>query len=223
MKDLHANRASFLVRKLVAEGEHVNQDFKYTVNDPRKIARSISAFANRSGGRLLIGVNDNGQLRGVKSEEDIWVVESAASIYCRPSVEVKFTAYKVDNGALIIRADVEPTEQRPIYVLEADGTSKAYYRVDDENIAAHPLMVRAWRGLRKTSQETVINLTPERTSIIDLLHSGPVTPEHISQVLHLSKAKFENLVIDLYALGIIDFVFIDRHFHLTLNTTSDRH
>lgn len=216
MKDIHANRASFLVQRLIAEGEHVSQDFKYTVNDPRKIARSVSAFANRSGGRLLIGVNDNGQPRGVKSEEDIWVVESAASVYCKPSVEVEFTAYKVDQGALIIRAEIAPAPTRPVYVLEADGSRRAYYRVDDENIAAHPLMVKAWRHQANPRRETLIDFSPERSALIDRLETGPATPEELAASLHLSKPRFESLVLDLYALGVIDFTFLDRHFHLTL-------
>ena len=48
------------IQDLILEGEHEHQDFKYQITDARKIARSISAFANNSGGHLLIGVKDNG-------------------------------------------------------------------------------------------------------------------------------------------------------------------
>ncbi|MDA9964009.1 ATP-binding protein, partial [Schleiferiaceae bacterium] len=44
---------------LISEGEHGEQDFKYRITDARKIARTLSAFANTSGGRLLVGVRDN--------------------------------------------------------------------------------------------------------------------------------------------------------------------
>ena len=40
----------------IEEGEHQQQDFKFEVSDSRKIARTLSAFANTDGGRLLIGV-----------------------------------------------------------------------------------------------------------------------------------------------------------------------
>jgi predicted HTH transcriptional regulator len=42
--------------KLIEEGEHQQQDFKYCINDSKKIAKSLVAFANTDGGRLLIGV-----------------------------------------------------------------------------------------------------------------------------------------------------------------------
>jgi len=44
--------------KMIREGEHVSQDFKYFLSDTRKIARTLAAFANSKGGRLLVGVKD---------------------------------------------------------------------------------------------------------------------------------------------------------------------
>ena len=78
MKNLRASRGKFFIERLIAEGEHDRQDFKYTISDARKIARSLSAFANHRGGRLLIGVKDNGTVAGVRSEEDIYMIETAA-------------------------------------------------------------------------------------------------------------------------------------------------
>ena len=37
------------IKQLVEEGEHEHQDFKFEISDARKIARSISAFANTGG------------------------------------------------------------------------------------------------------------------------------------------------------------------------------
>ena len=105
-------------------------------------------FANNDGGRLLIGVKDNGVIAGVKNEEDIYVVEEAASLYCSPEIELRFTAFRVDGGLTVIRAEIEAAaDRRPVMVCEADGRMRAYYRVADENIAAPDLMVRSWRGV----------------------------------------------------------------------------
>ncbi|WP_302323539.1 helix-turn-helix domain-containing protein, partial [Bacteroides caecimuris] len=46
------------IHALIAEGEHQQQDFKFEISDARKIAKTLSAFANTDGGRLLIGVKD---------------------------------------------------------------------------------------------------------------------------------------------------------------------
>ena len=60
----------------IAEGEHQQQDFKFEISDARKIAKSLSAFSNTDGGRLLVGVKDNGKIAGVRSEEEIYMIEA---------------------------------------------------------------------------------------------------------------------------------------------------
>jgi len=40
------------LQKLIQEGEHQRQDFKYCINDSKKIARSLVAFANRTRSRF---------------------------------------------------------------------------------------------------------------------------------------------------------------------------
>ena len=62
-----------MLHHLIAQGEHQQQDFKYEISDVRKIARTLSAFANTDGGRLLIGVKDNGKIAVcVAKRRSIW-------------------------------------------------------------------------------------------------------------------------------------------------------
>ncbi|WP_301747923.1 helix-turn-helix domain-containing protein [uncultured Duncaniella sp.] len=68
MKDIRGIKGKFYIASLIEEGEYEHQDFKFAVSDARKIARSLSAFANNDGGRLLIGVKDNGAIAGVRNE-----------------------------------------------------------------------------------------------------------------------------------------------------------
>ena len=113
MKDLNPLKGKYYIEELVAQGEHQQQDFKFLISDARKIARSISAFANRDGGRLLIGVKDNGTIAGVRNEEDIYVVEQAAARYCRPPQQIEFTAFNAGTGTLVIRASIAKAGRRP--------------------------------------------------------------------------------------------------------------
>lgn len=132
MKDLRPVRGRYYIRELISQGEHEEQDFKFAISDARKIARSVSAFANNRGGRLLVGVKDNGTIAGVRSEEDIFVVEQAARMYCVPPQPIEVTAFKIDPGVVVFRVVIARAERRPVVVREADGTRRAYYRVADE-------------------------------------------------------------------------------------------
>ena len=65
-KDIKAIRGKYYIQRLIDEGEHEQQDFKFQISDVHKIAHSVSAFANNRGGRLLVGVKDNGTIAGWK-------------------------------------------------------------------------------------------------------------------------------------------------------------
>ena len=95
------------IQSLINEGEHQQQDFKYRVEDAVKLAKSVSAFANTDGGRLLIGVRDDGHMSGVRDEEEIYMMHQAAYRYCRPQASIKFDTYRVE-GRTIVVATVPP-------------------------------------------------------------------------------------------------------------------
>ena len=102
MKDIKAIKGRFYIQRLIDEGEHSMQDFKFAITDAPKIARSISAFANAEGGRLLVGVKDKREnIAGIRSEEDAYVVEQAAQMCCVPPQQVRIDAFNVGRGRLL--------------------------------------------------------------------------------------------------------------------------
>lgn len=223
MKDIHAIKGRYYVHRLIEEGEHVHQDFKFAISDARKIARSISAFANNDGGRLLIGVKDNGNVAGVRNEEDIYVIEQAASMYCEPAVEVRFDAYKVEPGVIVIKAAIDAVSPRPVRVREADGSLRAYYRVDDENIVAHPLMVRAWQRRQDDSAGTTMRLDAEASAILAAVDASPfpVSPERLAVAAHLSRRTADEVIVSLAAVGVLDFRYDGHSFGVVRHRASE--
>ncbi len=217
MKDIPHIRGKYYIARLIAEGEHEQQDFKYSISDARKIARSISAFANNSGGRLLIGVKDSGVVAGVHNEEDIYVVEAAAQLYCRPAQHLQFKAYSADGGAVVV-ADIPPCEARPVQAQEPDGTWKSYFRIRDENIAASSLMERAWRFSRKPQGLTVTLNDAEQSVLAFLRKTEHATVEEIMLGASLSRHSAEDIIVRLAALGVICFCHVKSGFEVTVSS-----
>lgn len=222
MKDLKAIRGYRYIAELVERGEDVTQDFKLTVNDARKIARTVSAFANNAGGHLLIGVKDNGVIAGIRSEEDIFVVEQAAQRYCTPPQQVEFTAFRAGTddserpgtkASVVIRAYIAPTKNRPVLVIESDGSRRAYFRVADENIVADPLMTRAWQ--RADENDTVCSAYDDiHRQIIDAVNSGINTSATIARAIHASQRLTDDAIVTLLRMDILHFDYIDNKWHL---------
>jgi len=224
MKDIKARRGAFYLRRVVAEGEHERQDFKYLISDAVKIARSISAFANHSGGCLLIGVKDNGTIAGVRNEEDVYVVEQAAQLYCRPSQPVEFTAFTAEDGAIVIRAEIRPHTGRSVMARHADGSWHAYFRVADENILAPDLMVKAWER-KNRAEDSVVCLTAAQRRLLSSLEAageeGASLPELMKEA-RMSESAASDTVTALYAMGVADFRFsADRTFRIVFTEPGD--
>lgn len=209
MKDLRPTRSHRRLLELIGQGEHEQQDFKYVISDARKIARSVSAFSNNAGGRLLIGVKDNGTIAGVRSEEDIYMIEQAAGMYCHPPVTVDFEAVRTGGQAVVFIAGIPRVCERPVMVKEADGRLVAYYRVNDENLVAPDLMVEAWRR-RLDDTGMVLSLSDIESDILKAVDAAPgLTPEQIAAAVHASTLSTRSALTRLLALGMLEY----RHAH----------
>ncbi|HIZ88142.1 MAG TPA: ATP-binding protein [Candidatus Coprenecus pullistercoris] len=169
------------IRALISEGEHVRQDFKFEISDSRKIARSLSAFANTEGGRLLIGVKDNGRIAGVRSEEEMYMVEAAAQVYCIPAVEVDMRVYRPEGRSVLV-ASVGPAVRKPVTVKEEDGSRLAYVRIADENILATAVHIGAWKCAADSVPSKAVSFTHQEKSLLDIISSADTSGMTLSQI-----------------------------------------
>lgn len=132
------------IHNLILQGENQHLDFKFEISDAKKIARSFSAFANTDGGTLLIGVKDNGNIAGVRTDEEVYMAESAAKLYCRPPVDFKIVPHRV-NEKRILEIIVPESHLKPHYVPWKDNKWKAFVRVNDQNFIADEVLMRVWK------------------------------------------------------------------------------
>ena len=187
---------------LIREGEHQQQDFKYRVSNACKLAKSVSAFANTDGGRLLIGIRDDGHLSGVRSEEEIFMMHQAAYKYCKPEPSIKFDTYHVD-GRTIVVATIPPCDKRPICARDEEGKMRAYIRIADENIVASPIHLALWRN-DKTPKGDIITYNDTVRRLLDAMH-GRQTLNQIVHFSRLPRPKVINLLARLIRKHPIEY------------------
>lgn len=140
------------LRALIAQGEHENQDFKFEISDARKIAVSLVAFSNTSGGRLLVGVKDNGRIAGVRSDEEIHMLEMAAGMYCRPKVDPEFILEEID-GKTVLVCNIKAEPDQPRQAEHIRGEWRYFVRIKDENIAINKVIAQS-RLPRNTAEHS---------------------------------------------------------------------
>ena len=198
------------LQSLIKEGEHQQQDFKYKVTDAAKLARSVSAFANTDGGRLLIGVRDDGHLSGVRDEEEIYMMHKAAYKYCKPEASIKFDTYHAEGRTIVI-ATVPPSDKRPIMAIDEEGRQRAYIRIADENIVASPVHLAIWREAQRP-QGTMMTYTDTVKQLLGTIQSERLT---LNQVVHRSgikRYKVISLLARLVRFGIVRMEYCDQQF-----------
>lgn len=208
--------------RMIEEGEHVHQDFKFAISDARKIARSISAFANNDGGHLLVGVKDNGVIAGVRNDEDIYVVEQAAEMYCTPPQEIDVTAFHVD-GNVVYKVDIRPAGiGKPVQVIEECNRRHTYYRVADENISAHSLMVKSWLAQREAIGQNIGKLITDTEqqllSIVSECGENGLPINSLHTRMDMSRVRVGQAIINAYLSGLIEFRHNGSEFTVCLSS-----
>lgn len=204
------------IRQLVEEGEHCHQDFKFEISDARKIARSISAFANTGGGRLLVGVKDNGKIAGIRSEEEIYMIEAAATMYCQPTMELETKTYIVE-GRTVLEVCIAEAASKPIYALDEENKPKAYIRIKDENILATPVHLKVWQHTKKR-EGAFVAFTEKEQHLLDVLRDkGMLTLNQCCKLSRLHRTTTCNLLADFIRFGLVESVFQGHKFYFKLN------
>ena len=198
---------------LIREGEHQQQDFKYRVADACKLAKSVSAFANTDGGRLLIGVRDDGNLSGVRSEEEIYMMHQAAYKYCKPEASIKFDTYHVEGRTIVI-ATVPPSSKKPVCAQDEAGRMRAYIRINDENIVASPVHLALWRESQKP-QGAMITYNDDIRQLLDAMQ-GLQTLNQVVRLSRLPRYKVVNLLARLIRFGTVRWEYTNQQFLFSL-------
>ena len=190
------------LKKLITEGENQQLDFKYCISDSRKIARTLTAFANSDGGRLLIGVRDNGSIAGIRSDEEFYMVDTAAQLFCRP--EIAFTIKQhMTGGKTILEVVVIKGNKRPYQAKDENGRWLTYFRHNDQNLVANKVLLQVWRKEERGSGVLVKFGRAENFLMEYLGHHGSITISKFKKISHISSYKAESILANLIIFKVL--------------------
>lgn len=202
------------VQELILQGEHQQQDFKFEISDARKIAKSLSAFANTDGGRLLIGVKDNGKIAGVRSDEEAYMIESAANVYCSPEVRFSMTQHRVE-GKVVLEVSIPEAENKPVCAKNEENKLLAYVRIADENILASPIHLEVWKQ-KKGVKGKLIEYTEIEKKLLDKLSDGDFSMNRFCRETGLLRRDVQALIANFVRFGVVRLQFLNRKWTVTV-------
>ncbi len=139
------------LKELVHQGEGLHIEFKLKANHPDKIIKEVVAFANTEGGVLLVGVNDNRQIPGLKfADEEEFVLVREIEKHINPPVDYELERVKIEDDREVLVFRIPESSEKPHFVdFRNEEIPKAYVRVCDKSIQASREVKEILKGQRK--------------------------------------------------------------------------
>ena len=191
------------IRKLILQGEGTTLDFKKTITNNEKIAKSLVAFANNRGGQLLIGVADDGSIKGVKSEEEErYMIIKSAHQYCKPAIEPEFEEIYVDSK-LVLVAKIPKSDTKPHYALDENKKWWVYFRVKDKSILASKIIIDVLKQEHTQTGQLITYTVQEKKLMQYLSDEGRITLKQFSKLTRSSNKQAQRILVSFILADLI--------------------
>lgn len=203
------------IRELISQGEHEQLDFKHSISDSKKIARSIAAFANTKGGKLLVGIRDNGSIAGINTDEEFYMIQAAAEMYCKPPIEISYKPWVIE-GKTILEISIPLNNQELNYAPDKEGKWKVYLRVKDQNLLANKIYLNVWNK-KRGAKGVLLEYSPaEKTLLHYLDEHKSISLSKFKKIAKISHFRAEKCLINLILFDVIEMNFTEQGVYYTL-------
>lgn len=213
-----------MVKEDLFSGESKNIEYKVVVPDKsEKYMKTVVAFANTQGGRLVIGIDDKThQVVGVDNDslfQTMDALTNAISDSCEPQIIPDIEPQTVD-GKTVIVITVEAGKNRPYYIKSQGKTKGTYIRVAGTSRPAQQEKIRelemegariSWDELTCVGYEVTEEASQDLCNDIEDFRKKAGLSEHIvrkEQLFNwkvLKKREGNVLASNAYALLTSDY------------------
>ena len=219
MRSFFYLQAMHPLKQYIYEGEGSTLDFKKTISSAPKIAKTLVAFANTRGGRLLIGVHDNGTITGTNTEEESYMIESAAHFFCDPVVKYELIDHQILEKGVeknVLEVYIPESETKPHAAKGDDNKWWVYIRVNDQSVLASKIVVDVLRKEAK-GEDTFIEYTSKESALLQYLEEHKrITLKEYCKLINISKRRAMRILVDLISAGVIRLHTTEKTEYYTL-------
>ncbi len=190
--------------RLVRTGEGQQLEFKKKIPEGARFAKEIAAFANTNGGNLLIGVDDDGTITGVRDrEEELFMFRGILDEFCTPPVETTIDAVRISRRREVIIVRVPRSKQRP-HVVPRDDREVVYIRVNDKSVEASPEALRLMK-MEDANVDVTFEFGEKELLLMRYLEEyGQVTVEQFARMANISPTDASDKLVLLTRAAILN-------------------
>ncbi len=213
------------VKRWIEEGEGFEMEFKRKVSSPKKIAKTLSSFANTQGGIILFGVDDDGTIVGVESEKtELDLLNEAAQTYCDPPVDTDVRIIPYNHRDIIVVMVEESSEKPHAVVTNEEGEKNVFIRVKDNTVLASKEVVKVLRDEHpEKSPLTLMIGENEKRLFAYLDQHSRITVAQFSELVNISHRRASRILTTLVRAGVIRIHTLEKTDFFTLATDDEVH
>jgi predicted HTH transcriptional regulator len=193
------------LNQLVRQGEGERLEFKLKTNHPEKIVREIVAFTNTAGGRLLLGVDDHGVIKGLKYPDgDLFVLNKAINTLCFPQIPYTVERIPVGNEKEVLVYNIAHSPDKPHYILAEDGRKIVYVRIKDRSVKASR---EVFQIMQRSGEKRDVKFTygEKEQKLMKMLDENPcVTVDSFSRQAGIPKKTASRTLVLLVLANVLE-------------------
>ena len=177
-------------------------DYKQEISSAHKIAKTMVRFANHKGGTLLVGVRDNRSIEGIRTEDEKYMLDLAASFYCKPEIILEILEHDI-GGKIVLECIVPEGEIKPYSAKGEDGKWWVYVRNKDKSLLASKVVVDVLRRNASTDG-TLIEYGKNEEMLLKYLEENErITLNEFKKKVNISRWRASKILVNLISAGVI--------------------
>ncbi len=106
-----------------------------------QFAQKITSLANSNGGKLIIGVNNNGKIIGVYPKDELENITIVITNYCSSPIDFSSEVIEIKNRLLLVLNVLKSTK---IAALTSENTFEYYFRIGETICIANKIVQKLW-------------------------------------------------------------------------------
>ncbi len=190
------------IKRYLIDGEGDTLDYKQEISSAQKIAKTMVSFANHKGGTLLIGVRDNRTIAGIRTEDEKYMLDLAASFYCKPELSLEIVEHSI-GGKVILECKVPEGIDKPYSAKGDDGKWWVYLRNKDKSLLASKIVVDVLKR-QASNKGTMIRYGKNEELLLKYLEENErITLNEFKKKVNISRWRASKILVNLISAGVI--------------------
>ena len=211
------------LRRLIADGENQHLELKRKLAHPEKVVREVVAFANASGGLLVVGVDDNLTIAGLADiDGEEYVLERALNELCEPVPSYALSRVVCGPDLYCLLCRVKEAPVKPTYVKE-DSQLRAYIRVADRSVQASREVRQVLKEQQKPKQYQFAFGPKEKLLLEFLSRYKSITLPDFARRAQVPERQAGRTLVLLVLANILTLQPAEGNDIYTLNPTFEEH